>query len=246
MARLDGKTAVVSGAARGLGRAIARRLAADGARVVINYSRSYEAAKSLESEIAAAGGQALIAQADVTDIQAVREMFSDLQQRIDGLDILVNNAGQGGGGMIQDITPERFDATFGLNVRALFFVTQAALGLMREGGRIINLSSMSSHVRHAGLSVYGASKAAVDAFTRNWATELGPRGITVNSILPGLTETEMVAQMDPALRALYVSRTVFGRIGQPGDIADVVAFLASDEARWITGEELRASGGAYV
>jgi 3-oxoacyl-[acyl-carrier protein] reductase len=174
-------------------------------------------------------------------------MFAELQGRIDALDILVNNAGRGSGGFptLEQITPADYDSTFALNARAVFFVTQQAVKLMRDGGRVITISSMAPHVRYAGLGTYAASKAAADSFTRTWATELASRQITVNSVNSGIVETEMVAQMDPSRKAELIAKIPLGRIGQTRDIADVVAFLASDESRWISGAEIPVSGGRY-
>jgi 3-oxoacyl-[acyl-carrier protein] reductase len=245
MGGLDGKTALVTGAGRGIGRGIAKRLAADGARVVINYSRSCAPAEDLAREIEAAGGRALTVGADVSDVSEIQAMFADLRQRVEHLDILVNNAGRGseGDGMLSAMTPAQFDALFSLNARGLFFVTQAALPLLRDGGKIVNLSSTTTRVRLPGLSAYAGSKAAVDAFTRCWSAELAPRRINVNSVVPGIVDTDLISHMSAERRARSVATVPLGRIGQPEDIADVVAFLASDKARWITGQEIVASGG---
>ena len=245
MGKLDGRTALVTGAGRGIGRGIARRLAADGARVFINYARSREAAEEAIREIISCGGRAEGIGADVTDLQAIEGMFRELKGRTDGLDILVNNAGRGteGGGDLASMTPDQFDRLFALNTRGLFFVTQAAFGLLRDGGRIINISSTTTRVRLPTLSAYAGSKSAVDAFTRCWSAELAPRKITVNSVLPGIVDTDLISHMSAERKARSVATVPLGRIGQPEDIADVVAFLASDDARWITGQEIVVSGG---
>jgi 3-oxoacyl-[acyl-carrier protein] reductase len=242
MARLDGKTALVTGAGRGIGRDIAKRLAEDGARVAINYSRSKAEAEDLVREIEAAGGSALVVGGDVSDLAAIAAIFDDLKSRLGHLDILVNNAGRGaaGAGALATATPEGFDAVFALNT----FVTQAAVKMMRDGGRVINISSTSTRSRTPGLSPYAASKSAVDAFTRGWSAELAPRKITVNSVLPGIVDTDLISGMTAEMKAHYVSIVPLGRIGQPRDIANVVSFLASDDSAWMTGQELLASGGA--
>jgi len=248
MGRLDGKTALVTGASRGIGAAIAKKLAGEGARVVVNYAQSKDRAEAVVSEIEAAGGQALLAPADVTDLSQIDAMFAGLKGRIDGLDILVNNAGRGSGGFphLDQVTPETFDATFNLNTRGLFFVTQGAVRMMRDNGRIIIISSMAARIRMPGLSIYAASKAAADAFTRNLSMELAPRGITINSMNVGTVETEMTSRMEPDTLKRLVAMIPMGRIGQTRDVADVAVFLASEESRWLTGEELAVAGGRYI
>lgn len=245
MRKLEGKSALVTGAGRGIGRGIARRLAADGAHVVVNYSKSGEQAEDLVRTITAAGGSAFAVQADVSDLAQIDAMFAAVRRRIDGLDILVNNAGRGavGRGTLERCTPEDFDAIFGVNTRGLFFVTKAAVAMLRDGGRIINISSTTINVRLTSKGVYAASKCAVGGLTRCWSAELAPRAITVNSVVPGVVDTDQVARMTPEKRALAVAEVPLGRMGQPDDIADVVAFLASDDARWISGQEIVASGG---
>ena len=167
---------------------------------------------------------------------------------MDGLDILVNNAGRGSAGFpgFVDITPEAYDAVFALNTRGLLFVTQQAVKMMRDGGRIITISSMAAKIRMPGLATYSASKAAADAFTRILAMELAPRRITINSINSGIVETDMTAGIDAERKAQLISMIPLGRIGQVNDIADVAGFLASDDSRWITGLEIPASGGRYI
>jgi 3-oxoacyl-[acyl-carrier protein] reductase len=245
--KLAGKTALVTGAGRGIGRAIALRLAQEGATVAINYAASAEAAESLATSINEAGGKAFAIRCDVGSIDDIKAMFEILATRIARLDILVNNAGRGSGGLptLETLTPEEFDHTFNLNTRGLFFVTQAAVALMPEGGRIVNLSSSSSQTRQPGLSAYAGSKAAVEAFTRIWSTEVAKRKITVNAILPGIVDTDLIREnLPPELAKRYGNAVPLGRLGQPQDIADVVAFLCSDDARWITGECIKVSGGA--
>ncbi|EIV96233.1 glucose 1-dehydrogenase [Frankia sp. QA3] len=244
---LSGKTALVTGAGRGIGRAIARRLARDGAAVIVNYSASAEHAASLVKEIEADGGDAWAEQADVADLTQIDTLFERIRARTDRVDVLVNNAGRGAGGLptLTATTPVIYDSTFGLNARGLFFVTQRAVELMPDGGRVISISSGSSSTRQPGLSAYAGSKAAVEAFTRVWATELAPRRVTVNAVVPGIVDTDLIRNgMTPQLAEHYGSLVPLGRLGQPEDIADVVAFLAGDDARWITGQCLTASGGA--
>jgi 3-oxoacyl-[acyl-carrier protein] reductase len=243
MGRLQGTTALVTGAGRGIGRAIAHRLAADGAHVAVNYSRSAAEADSLVAEIKAAGGDALAIKADITNLTEIDAMFAELKRVFGSLTILVNNAGRGGGGMLDTTTPEAFDEMFALNTRAVFFVTQGAGRMLVDGGRIINISSSSTRSRVPGLSAYAASKITSEVFTRIWAMEFAPRQITVNSVLPGIVDTDLISALDDDLRARSIANVPLGRIGKPNDIADIVAFLASDDARWITGQDIVATGG---
>jgi 3-oxoacyl-[acyl-carrier protein] reductase len=245
--KLNGKTALVTGAGRGIGRGIALRLALDGAQVIVNYSRSADQARSLVDQIEAAGGSAFAVQADVSHLPDIDRMVAEIGVRVSGVDILVNNAGRGAGGMptVATTTPEAYDQTFGLNTRGLFFTTQKMLPLMRDDGRIINFSSTATMARVGGLSAYSGSKAAVDAFTRVWATELAPRRITVNSVQPGMVDTDLITAGMPAdARERSARAHPLKRIGLPDDLADVVAFLASHDSRWVNGETIVVNGGA--
>ena len=242
--KLENKVAVVTGASRGIGRATALRLARDGARVVVHYKTNTDAAMATVGEIEQGGGQALALQADIADLYDVRRLFGEIEGTLRRVDILVNNAGGAAFKPLDEVTEDDFDALFDLNVRGLFFVTQEATRLMNDNGRIINISSGITRVNAANGSVYSGSKAAVEAFTRCWAAELGPRGITVNTVSPGMTETDLLMQVTPpeALEG-FIRQTPLGRLGQPEDIADVVAFLCSDDARWLTAQNLLANGG---
>lgn len=241
---LSGKTALVTGASRGIGRAIALRLARDDARVIVHFNRDQNAAQSVVQEIERAGGKAASIQADIADLEAVKIMFSGLQTPFERLDIVVNNAGWASFAPLPDVTTEEFDALFHLNVRGLFFVTQEAVKRLNEGGRIVNISSGITRVNAAGGSVYAATKSAVEAFTRCWSADLAARQITVNTVSPGMTETDLMREVVPpqALEGM-IAQTPLGRLGTPSDIADVVAFLCSDEARWLTAQNLLANGG---
>lgn len=246
MAQLSGKVAVVTGGARGIGAAVARRLAKDGARVAVCYRQGVEAAAEVVMAIKAGGGEAVAFQGDLSKLEEISPLFKAVMGAFGRMDILVNNAGVAENTVrLEQITPEHYAKLFDLNVRGLLFATQAAAGHMGQGGRIVNVSSGITRVRMAGSAVYSASKAAVEMLTRVLATELGPRGITVNVVLPGMTETEMLRQVVPeAAQRAYVEQTPLGRLGQPEDVADVVAFLVSDGARWVTGEMIGVNGGA--
>ncbi|MBV9866221.1 MAG: SDR family oxidoreductase [Abitibacteriaceae bacterium] len=242
--RLANKVAVVTGASRGIGRAIALRLAEDGAAVVVNYKNSGDAAQAVVQEIESQGGRAVALQADVANLSDVRRLFEEVERTFAHIDILVNNAGWADFKPLENITEEHFDTLFNLNVRGLLFTTQEAVKRMNDQGRVINISSGITRANAAGGSVYSGSKAAVEAFTRCWAAELGPRGITVNTVSPGMTQTDLMTEVIPAesLDAM-IAQTPLGRLGQPADIADVVAFLCSDEARWLTAQNLLVNGG---
>ncbi|WP_017315656.1 glucose 1-dehydrogenase [Mastigocladopsis repens] len=244
MASLSGKVAIITGASRGIGRAIAERLAKDGATVVINYGRSAEEANNLVSSIEASGGQALAVQADISQIADIRRLFEETIDKFGQLDILVNNAGIANAAPVAEVTEDQFDQVFAVNVRGVLFTLQEAARRMNKGGRIVNVSSSTSFYPQAGLAVYVASKAAVNAFTEVLALELGERGITVNSVVPGPTTPGMFDKRPMEEQKAAAAGSPFGRIGRAEDIADVVAFLVSEESRWITGQHIVANGGA--
>jgi 3-oxoacyl-[acyl-carrier protein] reductase len=235
--RLAGKTAVVTGGSRGIGRAIVRRLAGDGARVVFSYRQGRAAAEELAREI----GDAVAVHADQEDPSSLDALFEPVT---DGLDILVNNAAITGQALIQDITPELFDRVMAVNAKFPLLAMRRAEPLLRDDGRIINISSLNTVVAGPGIALYCASKAALEQFTRVAAHEFGPRGITVNNVLPGATDTDLLRDSNPPEELEQAAAlTPLGRLGTPADIADVVAFLASSDARWITGQNIQATGG---
>ncbi|MDO0914851.1 SDR family oxidoreductase [Streptomyces sp. DT2A-34] len=252
---LTGKIALVTGAGRGIGRAIAGRLAHDGALVGVHYGHSAAAAQEVVAEIRENGGRAFPVEAELGvpgDAAAVFAAFdaglegSDVGAGVGGsLDILVNNAGVSGSGPVGQAVPEVFDRMIAVNAKAPFFLVQGALPRMRDGGRIINISSLASRRAFPESVAYAMSKGALDTMTLCLAKELGGRGITVNTVGPGFIETDMNARRrtTPEARAALAARSVFDRIGRPSDVADVVAFLASDDSRWITGQYLDVSGG---
>ncbi len=245
--KLAGKVAIVTGALKGIGAAIAKQLASDGAAVVVNYSSSREGAERVVNEITSKGGAAIAVQANVSKQAEIDRLFAETFKTYDKLDILVNNAGIYEFAPLENITEEHFHKQFNTNVLGLLLVTQAAVTRFgAAGGSIINISSVASTSALPTTAVYSATKAAVDAVTRALAKELGPRKIRVNAINPGMVVTEGVrsAGIDESdLGKQVVTQTPLGRLGQPDDIAPAIAYLASDDSAWITGETLRVSGG---
>jgi 3-oxoacyl-[acyl-carrier protein] reductase len=243
--KLAGKVAVVTGASKGIGAAVAKHLAAEGASVVVNYSSSWEGADRVVAEVAAKGGQAVAVQANIAVPADIARLFAETQKAFGALDILVNNAGIYEVAPIGQITEESFHRHFNLNVLGLILVTQEAIKYFGpQGGSIVNTSSVVSTLSPAGMGVYNATKAAVDVLTRTFAKELGPRKIRVNSVNPGPVETEGLHAegMFESIQGL-AAITPLGRIGQPDDIAPAVVFLASPDSGWITGESLYVAGG---
>jgi 3-oxoacyl-[acyl-carrier protein] reductase len=245
--KLEGKVAVVTGASKGIGAGIARELAADGAAVVVNFASSKAGADKIVDEIKRGGGRAIAAQADLSKPDDIKKVFAAAKKEFGKLDILVNNAGVYEFGAIEDITPEHFHRMFNINVLGLLLATQEAVKLFGDaGGSVINISSVAATSAPPTFAVYSATKAAVDAVTRSLAQELGPRNIRVNSVNPGMVETEglhAAGITEGDFRKQIEAQTPLRRIGQPSDIAPMVAFLASDDARWITGETFYVSGG---
>ncbi|MEH2151359.1 SDR family NAD(P)-dependent oxidoreductase [Nostoc sp.] len=249
MKKLEGKIAVVTGASKGIGASIAKHLAAEGAAVVVNYSSSKEGADRVVAEIVSTGAKAIAVQANIAKKAEIERLFAETQQVFGSLDILVNNAGIYEFSPIEDITEEHFYKQFDLNVLGLILTSQQGVKHFGSaGGSIINISSIVSTLAPANASVYSATKAAVDAVTKSLAKELGSRNIRVNSINPGMVETEgtQIAGITVAKsegRQQTEAQTPLGRIGQPQDIAPAVVFLASSDSAWITGETLYISGG---
>lgn len=244
---LAGKVALVTGASKGIGEGIARQLAAAGASVVVNYASSRERALKIVSDIEARGGKAVAIKADVTSAADIKFLFAETHKTFGSLDILVNNAGYFAFGPFQEFTEEEVLKHYKINVFAPILAIQEALNYFHpNGGSIINISSIvATHPKPNG-AVYASTKAALDSLTLNLAHELGPRGIRVNSVLPGPTITPGVSALglfEGESGKHLIAATPLGRLGQPEDIARVVSFLASDEAAWITGESLRAAGG---
>ncbi len=247
MSKLTGKVAVVTGASKGIGAAIAKALAAQGASVVVNYSSSKAGADGVVDAITAAGGKALAVAGDVSKAADAKGIVDTTVETYGRLDILVNNSGVYEFAPIDEITEAHFHKHFDVNVLGLLLTTQAAAKHLGEGASIVNVSSVVSRITPPGSAVYSATKGAVDAITGVLAKELGPRKIRVNSVNPGMVATEgthSAGIIGSDFETWAVSTTPLGRIGQPDDIADVVTFLASDDSRWLTGESLIASGGS--
>ena len=245
--KLEGKVAVVTGASKGIGAAIAKQLAAEGSKVVVNFASSREGADRVVSEIRKSGGQAIAVQADLSKEDDVVRLFAEAKKEFGHLDILVNNAGVYQFAPLDQIDAAHFRWHFDVNVLGLLLASREALSLFpAEGGCIINISSAVSTGRFPGAAVYSATKGAVDALTRALAAELGPRKIRVNTINPGMVETEGVHTAGVAgseLQTHVESLTPLGRIGQPEDISGAAVFLASSDSSWITGESFFISGG---
>lgn len=246
MSKLAGKVAIVTGASKGIGAAIAKALGAEGASVVVNYASSKEGADVVAGVIEQSGGKAIVVQGDVSKQADAKGIVEAAIKAFGRLDILVNNSGVYEWSSLEDMTEASFHKQFDINVLGTLLTTQAAVGHLKDGGSVINIGSAVSIALPAQSSVYSATKASVDAITGVLAKELGARKIRVNSINPGIVETEgsrTAGFIGSPQEAQFVSQTPLGRTGQPDDIADIAVFLASDASRWLTGEKLIASGG---
>ncbi|MCX4696131.1 SDR family NAD(P)-dependent oxidoreductase [Streptomyces sp. NBC_01408] len=251
--KLEGKTALVTGGSRGIGRAVAERLARDGALVALTWARDEAAAQEVVERIRKDGGRAFTLHAELGRHGDAAALWAAYDTLIGGhapgrdVDIIVNNAGIARSADLSSLTEDGFDEVFAVNVRAPFFIVRDGLERLRDGGRIINVSSGAAHLAMPEAIAYGATKSALDNFTRNLAQQLGARGITANSVAPGIIDTDVNAAWlrgNPAAEAHAASLAALGRVGRPEDVADVVAFLASDDARWVTGKVIDATGGS--
>ena len=243
MKSLSGKVAIVTGASHGIGRAIAERLAEEGAIVVVNYSKSAEKAQQVVAGIQAKGGKALAVQADMSQVADARRLVVDAVKQFNRLDILVNNAGKFMPKPLEETTEEDFNGVIALNAKGPYFAMQEAARVLKDGGRIVNVSTGGTHLHFPGATAYLGSKAALEQYTKGLAQELAPKGITVNTVAPGFTETGMMTE---EYRQIGIQLSPMKRLGVPKDIADVVAFIVSEEARWITGQTIQAGGGIVM
>lgn len=239
---LRNKVALVTGGSRGIGRAIAERLARDGAAVIVNYVAHEQAAREVVEAISQAGGKAHAVRADVSKVPEIVRLFDEAEAAFGTLDIVVANAGTAKIGPFIDFTEQDYDEVFNTNAKGVFFVVQQAAKRVRDGGRIIVVSTGGVKMFIPGNALYLASKGPLDQLVRTVAQELGPRNITVNALLPGYTDTDLMPERD---RKVAADASPFNRIGQPSDVADAAAFLASDDARWVTAQELGAGGGVF-
>ena len=245
---LDGKTALVTGASRGIGRAIALCLAAEGARVAINYAGNVKAAEEVKAIIEAAGGTAILCQADIADSAAVEAMIADVVKEFGTIDILVNNAGITRDTLLMRMKDEDFAKVLDTNLKGVFYCTKAVSKLMmkKRSGRIVNMASVVGLVGNAGQTNYAAAKAGVIGFSKSAAKELASRGITVNVVAPGFIGTDMTAGLPESVKEKMLTDIPLGRMGEPEDVANAVLFLASDQASYITGQVVNVDGGMVM
>ena len=245
---LGGKVALVTGASRGIGRAIALRLAQEGAAVALNYAGNVKAAEEVKQEIENAGGKAILVQADVADAEAVEAMISQVTEAFGSIDILVNNAGITRDGLLMRMKEADWDAVINTNLKGIFHCTKLVSKLMmkKRSGRIVNMASVVGVTGNAGQANYAAAKAGVIGFSKSIAKELASRGITVNMVAPGYIETDMTAVLPDKVREAMTANVPLGRGGKPEDVANAVLFLVSDEASYITGQVLHVDGGMVM
>ena len=245
---LDGKTALVTGASRGIGRAIALCLAAEGARVAINYAGNVKAAEEVKASVEAAGGTAILCQADIADSAAVEAMIADVVKEFGAIDILVNNAGITRDTLLMRMKDEDFAKVLDTNLKGVFYCTKAVAKLMmkKRSGRIVNMASVVGLVGNAGQTNYAAAKAGVIGFSKSAAKELASRGITVNVVAPGFIGTDMTAGLPESVKEKMLTDIPLGRMGEAEDVANAVLFLASDQASYITGQVVNVDGGMVM
>lgn len=254
MKRLENKIALVTGGSRGIGKGIALRLAEEGALVIVHYGTRRDAADQVVQTIQDQGGRAIALGAKLESVDGAKGLIHSLKEELlratgdNRFDILVNNAGIGTSKTFEETTEESFDELLAVNVKAPFFLVQQALPLLRDDGRIVNISSGVTRIAYPHIMAYNITKGAINTFTLHLAKLLGPRGITVNAVLPGIVDTDVNAAWlhTPEGQQHAAEMSALGRIGQPSDIADVVAFLASSDGRWVTGQMVDATGGSHL
>lgn len=243
MAPLRGRVAIVTGASSGIGRAIAERLAQDGALVVVNYRQSADKARQVVASIQAKGGQALAVQADMSVTAEARRLITDTVAQGGRLDILINNAGKFVPKAFAETTEADVDALMNLHAKGPYFAMQEAAKVLKDHGRIVNISSAGTKLHYYGATAYLGSRGALEQFTQGIAQELAPRGITVNTVAPGFTDTGILTE---TYKKMGIEASPFKRLGRPEDIAEVVAFLVSEKAQWLTGQTIQAGGGIVM
>ncbi len=254
MGSLNSKIALITGSSRGLGREMALKLAENGAKIIVTYGTNLEAAEKTAEEIKDLGSEAVILQLDTSKVEGFDSFLAQLKTGLTEawetkrIDILVNNAGIIAHALAEETSLETYDAIHNIHLKGPYFLTQKILPIMNDGGRVINVSSGLARFSIPGYSAYAAMKAGIEAYTRYLAKELGQRGITVNVVAPGAIDTDMnkEAMQDPGFVEMISSLTALGRVGRPDDISGVVAFLASDDARWVNGQRIEASGGMFL
>jgi 3-oxoacyl-[acyl-carrier protein] reductase len=246
MALLVGKVSIVTGASNGIGRAIAERLAQEGSTVIVNYGKSADKARQVVAGIENKGGKAIAIQSDVSKVADVRRLVKDTVAKFGRLDILVNNAGMFISKALVETTEEEFDRIFALNTKGPYFAMQEAAKVIADGGRIVNISTDGTHLGFPAATAYLGSKGALEQFTKGLAHELAPRGVTVNTVSPGFTDTDMLRGGGAQIAELGTQMSPLKRLGTAQDIADVVAFVVSDQARWLTGQNFHAGGGVVM
>ena len=246
--KLSGKVAFVTGASRGIGRAIALRLAADGAKVALNFSSNVSKAEEVKAQIEAAGGEAMLVQGDVAKFEVVAELIKSVVNTWGRLDILINNAGITRDNLLIKMTEDDFDRVISTNLKGVFNCTKAVTKLMmkQRGGRIVNMSSVVGLKGNISQANYAAAKAGIIGFTKSAARELASRGVTVNAVAPGFIDTDMTAALSEKVKEVMMQEIPAGRMGTPEDVANAVAFLVSDEAAYITGQVLSVDGGMVM
>jgi 3-oxoacyl-[acyl-carrier protein] reductase len=242
MKRFEGKNIIVTGSGRGIGSGIAKRLAAEGGSVIINFLENVSAAEKTANDIIADGGKAFVIQADVSKVVEVKRLFAEAEKALGKLHIVIANAGTAVIKPFVEITEADYDKVYNTNAKGVFFTMQEAAKRIEDNGRIIVISTGGVKMIIPGNSVYLGSKGTIDQLVRTLAQEIGQRNITVNAVLPGYTQTDLLPERD---RKVAAGASPFKRVGQPGDIANVVAFIASEEGGWITGQEIGVGGGVF-